>query len=136
MTNDSRIEKIDLELQWLTRQFGSSWEDWRYLSAKWLSYEPSDIDVKLAALNIFFVAYLFDHRLSPLLEHFFTQEPIFRPNLAECIDNGYSDQEIVLYHNTITDFIDWIIATQYSAEDDLGNLRTYVTNPFSVIYLV
>jgi Putative integrase len=134
MANDNEIEKTDVELQWLPRQFGNSWEDWRYVGAKWLQSEPSDIDVKLTALNIFFVGYLFDHRLSPLLDHFFTQEPILRPNLVVSMDNCYSDQEIVLYHNTILDFIDWVITTQYSVEDDQGNLCAYAINPFNAIH--
>ena len=129
------LAKKDADLNWLTHAFGKSWEDWRSIGSEWLQQDKYQNVVRLTALKIFFESYLFDNRLSPLPDYFFTQEPVLRPNLVDCFDGSYSTQEIVLYHNTIVDFMDWVIATYYCVEDDDGEVHPQFANPFQTIGL-
>ena len=129
------LTKKDIDFNWLTQTFGDSWTDWRNIGSEWQQHEKPHNSAKLTALQVFFESCLLDNRFSPLLDHFFTQEPILHPNLVECFDKSYTDQEIVLYHNLIIDFLDWVITAYYSVEDDKGNLHPQVANPIQAIYL-
>ena len=48
----------DLELNWLTQQYGSEWEEWRKLGAQWLILQTGSLAAKREALTLFFETYL------------------------------------------------------------------------------
>ena len=48
----------DLELNWLTKQHGVEWANWRLLAKEWIASQVTNLSTKLSALHIFFDIYL------------------------------------------------------------------------------
>lgn len=130
---------VDLRLSWLTRSHGEDWLQWQQYAAEWMATQEASVDLKLNALRHFFVTYL-ARRVSYARDvtALFKGDAGHRVSSREFVEvmraaGMYSQNSQAKAVNSVSTFIDYVIAQHYSAEDDHGVARPIVLNPFERI---
>lgn len=121
----------DLTFAWLTQDHGAQWEKWRELMAGWMATQHQGVNLKLASLIFFGMQYLSKvpngHQPGYLFQAA-KQRAI--PDLESLLLDARPSEAIRL-QNYIAEFIDWVIAEQFSQPDDQGRMLKLVENPFA-----
>ena len=120
----------DPELRYLL-EIDPAFETWRALGAKWLSTQRSKLATQ-STLNRFFIDYLHNQRLSLLPEKLLNKS-FSAPTLLQALSLSENKQGHGSFRNdTISDFVDWVLITNYSELDDQGFrvVPSNLCNPF------
>ena len=134
--NDGRSS--DLTFSWMITTLGPEWQQWQELAAKWMAEQTSAVTSKLKALSGFFDGYLLEFASYavelPLFfkghqGHYCSVEEL-EAHLKQTVKDSSVIQTSV---NQTCDFIDFVIKTVFSEENDLGNPIPLVKNPFNKI---
>ena len=133
----------DLELNWLTKQHGVEWANWRLLAKEWIASQVTNLSTKLSALHIFFDIYLvpknhWANSISLFFEGNSLGEKISTEALKLTIlesTNRSDNQYTTTLINYIVSFIDWIILKYFSYPDDFGKSLPLYVNPFSRVQI-
>ena len=128
----------DLTFSWMLTTMGPEWQQWQELAAKWMAKQTASVAPKLRALSGFFEGYLLGfapYAVEPPLffkghkGHLCSVEEL-EAHLKQTFNQPAPIQTAV---NFTCDFIDFVIKTVFSEDDDLGNPIPIVNNPFSKI---
>lgn len=117
----------DLELKWLTKLYGSEWEDWRIFAAEWLAQQEKSVSSKRYALTLFFETYLqgfapWAASVCVFFERYqghYCSTTEYKKVLLEntnCSDNT----NLAVAMNHATNFLDWLLDTHFSEPNDHG----------------
>ena len=130
----------DLTLQWLVKKHGQKWETWRQLAEEWMINQDTGTAAKLTALCIFFDIYLAGSiPFTSNVESFFVGKNGWRASTEEykCIvleqTNKSDNNDTADALNWTTSFIDWVLDTHFSQQDDNGKVVRLYTNPFEKV---
>lgn len=119
----------DLSCSWFTRRYGEAWEAWRAYADRWLHAQDAGLNKRRAAVNWFLESYLVGHRLPAEPAALFatsTELPDIAATLAKTIRFGQASAQ---RQNYVVDFLDWVIATDFSEPNDHGVPVPLVANP-------
>jgi hypothetical protein len=131
--NDGR--STDLDLNWLTSTLGPDWETWRGFASRWIKTQTKATNEKLKALISFFRKYLPAHAPYavdvPLI---FKGQNGHLVSSAEFVEFRESRgakcrADSIRCANNIVEFIDFVIAQEYSEPNDHGVRMPLVLNP-------
>ncbi|WP_210447940.1 gamma-mobile-trio integrase GmtZ [Vibrio crassostreae] len=129
----------DLTLQWLVSNHGKEWETWRQLSEEWLKSQDAGTGNKLASLCLLFDTYLIGTApFTSNIKTFFEGKNGWQASTDELkrivlentnrSDNG----DIAKVLNHAKTFIDWVLDTHFSVQDDNGRKNRLYLNPFEL----
>lgn len=129
----------DLTFSWMLTTLGPEWQQWQELAAGWMATQTIGIDHKQKALSRFFESYLAEYA-----PYAIDEVPLFFKGYKghQCSSEELAGQvrktqnsasKIQQGVNYPCDFIDFVIETVFSEEDDSGNLVPLVQNPLSKI---
>lgn len=124
------IEKYDPEFYFL-RDIDPAFEDWRTLAARWLSLQKNS-GTKTVALTGFFLRYLRDQKLD-LRPMALFQHDAQLPDLWATLGLGaISKTEGKSQHDTIVDYLDWVLRTHLAELDAKGHrvVSNHLHHPF------
>lgn len=130
----------DLSLQWLVNKHGPKWEIWRQLAEEWLHNQDTAVSIKLAALYNFFDIYLASSVpfTSDVISLFVGKKgwrastDEFKRLILEKTNKG-DNVATAKTLNHIIHFIDWVLDTHFSEQDDAARIVRLYTNPFEKI---
>lgn len=128
--NDGRSS--DLTCAWLTRKYGHQWEAWRAYAADWLKAQNTGLASRLAAITWFLESYLAGEGLPPEPAALFEPHAAL-PDLMACIEKTMASSHKYRTNNHIVEFLDWVIARDFSEPDDSGRPIPVVRNPFEKV---
>jgi len=128
----------DLTFSWMLATLGPEWQPWQELAAKWMAEQNTSLARKISALRGFFEGYLLECApYSVELPLFFRgyqrhqcSAEELEAHLKKTLNKPAVIQSAVNY---TCDFIDFVINTVFSEENDFGNLIPLVRNPLSKI---
>lgn len=130
----------DLTLQWLVKKHGQKWETWRQLAEEWMINQDTGTAAKLTALCIFFDIYLAGSiPFTSNVESFFVGKNGWRASTEEYKyivleqTNKSDNNDTADALNWTTSFIDWVLDTHFSQQDDNGKVVRLYTNPFEKV---
>ena len=130
----------DLELNWLTKQYGSEWEEWRSLGEQWLKQQHQGLGKKRTGLTLFFETYLLAFlpwASSPCVffegyqEHQCSSEN-FKAAILQTTHRS-DEGTLSITINYVVDFLDWILDTRFCEPNDHGIHIRFWQNPFQKI---
>jgi exonuclease VII small subunit len=110
------LRYTDLELTHLL-QLDPELEAWRALAAEWLQGEMRSTGLKRDALDKFLAGYIHGFLLPREPSAFLRrghEPPSFYDELLSHLRHGHQ------YNNYVHDFLNWVLQTRFSAEDDQG----------------
>ena len=131
--------KSDLTLQWLVKNHGKEWEIWRQLAEEWIMTQDTSTSSKLSALCIFFDIYLVGSApfTMDVISLFIgkngwqaSTEELKQIVLEKTNRGNNSNTTKILNH--IKHFIDWVLDTHFSENNDDKMLYLY-SNPFTKV---
>lgn len=107
----------DVTFEWMTRDLGPEFADWRTLAVTWLATQPVGLADRITGLRCFFKNYLHELKL-PL-------EPtiLLRRNqpLPDFFENALPQSHGgIKWNNKVRDFLDWVLEMHFSEPDDNG----------------
>jgi hypothetical protein len=128
----------DLTFAWMLTTLGPEWAQWQEFAAEWLATQHAGVAGKLKVLRRFFESYLL------VCAPYATDVGLFfkgynghrcsSEELEARVRETLNDPtEISKSINKACDFIDFVIDTHLSEENDSGNLTPLVQNPLSKI---
>lgn len=128
----------DLTFSWMLVSLGPQWQQWQQLAAEWMAEQHIGINLKQAALQRFFEAYLLDCAPYAVdIALFFKGHDGHRcsseeleAKIREKVKTAHVVQNSVNY---TYNFISFVIERHLSQADDDGRLRPLVSNPLSKI---
>ncbi|MCP9476531.1 integrase family protein [Marisediminitalea aggregata] len=129
----------DLTFSWMLTTLGPEWQQWQELASEWLSKQKGGVDHKQLALSRFFESYLAicaPYAIGDLSLFFngYNGHKCSSEELEKTIrKTANSPKKVQAGVNYPYDFIDFVIETVFSEEDDNGNLVPLVQNPLSKI---
>ncbi|MBD78198.1 MAG: integrase [Crocinitomicaceae bacterium] len=135
--NDGRSS--DLTFSWMLITLGVEWRQWQELVSEWMSKQKVGVDHKQLALSRFFESYLAicaPYAIGDLSLFFngYNGHKCSSEELEKTIrKTANSPEKVRTGVNYPYDFIDFVIETVFSEEDDNGNLVPLVQNPLSKI---
>lgn len=134
--NDGR--STDLTFSWMLATLGSEWQPWQDLAAKWMAEQTASIDSKLKALSRFFEGYLLECASYAVDVTLFFEGYQGHHCCAEELETYIrksvnEPSKVQMSVNYTCDFIDFVINTVFSEENDFGDLIPLVKNPLSKI---
>ncbi|RYV01903.1 hypothetical protein SOPP22_12140 [Shewanella sp. OPT22] len=120
----------DIELSWLTEEYGTAWETWRELASTWLTQKNHGVSHSLTSVCCFIERFLVPRLLTDPVEFFVTSnESTFKEFLLSL---ELSESYRVRLNNETTKFIEWLLIEYYSEPDDNGELKRLFKNPLEV----
>ena len=120
----------DIELSWLTEEYGTAWEVWRELASTWLTQKDHGVHHSMTAVCCFIERFLVPRLLTDPVEFFVTSnESTFKEFLLSL---ELSESYRVRLNNETTKFIEWLLIEYYSEPDDNGELKRLFKNPLEV----
>lgn len=131
-TAKPKSKSFDLKLMWVVNGHPEL-EEWRGYAEEWLRQESRGIDSRLKALVAFFDRYIIGMNI-PSSPAFLLARKSLVPDFYQtcCITgaNGHNTatEASVNNNNRVSDFLDWVLMTHFSYEDDEG--RTVVSPAF------
>lgn len=122
----------DLTCRWFTQAYGEQWERWRAYADEWLHAQDTGLSHRRDAIILFLESYLVGEGLPP------DPAALFKPNgslpsLMTCVEKTHKSMNKSIRHNTIVEFIDWVITKGFSASNDDGVTVPLVSNPFDKV---
>lgn len=117
-------KSYDLSLAWVTKK-RPDLEEWRSYASTWLRNEKSGIHSRLRALLLFFDRYLIGQNLPATPSRLLLRKALL-PCFYEtcCVKNlDGTDADVAratYFNNRVSDFLDWVLKTQFSEPDDDG----------------
>ena len=121
---DTKNKKItpramDLSMEWVTRELGPGYEEWRALAAEWIATQPLGLADRLTALRCFFEKYMHGLKL-PLKPEVLMRRGLSLPDFYETsLPQSHGG---IKWNNKIRLFLDWVLKTKFSEPDDHGKL--------------
>jgi len=109
-----------------------AFEDWRALSAEWYPSQNNYSSRRATALSAFFVRYLHEQSLDKNPATLFDASTQL-PDLSRILEMGkLKGLERIIQHDTISDFLDWILRTKLTQPDVEGHwvVPANLRNPF------
>nr|WP_024592193.1 integrase family protein [Pseudoalteromonas sp. TB13] len=134
--NDGR--SADLTFKWMLTTLGPEWEQWQELAAEWMATQQTGVEQKLKSLGRFFESYISEcapYAVDVALffkghnGHRCSSEEL-KTRVRKTINDSNDISKAI---NNPCDFIDFIIKTHLSEEDDSGNLIPLSQNPLHKI---
>ncbi|KFC73037.1 integrase family protein [Massilia sp. LC238] len=115
---------FDTTLSWVTES-RPDLEEWRSFAAEWLAQETRGIDSRLKALVLFFDRYLIGQNLPATPSYLFSRKSLVPDFYVTCCakdkEGGENTGEKAANNNNrIHDFLDWLLKTHFSCDDDDG----------------
>ncbi|RFP10452.1 integrase [Duganella sp. BJB488] len=107
----------DVTFEWMARELGGEFEEWRVWAATWLATQPLGLADRINGLRAFFKHYL--HRLklpvspSILLRREQPLPDFFETSLPQTHGG-------IKWNNKVRIFLDWVLQTHFSEPDDNG----------------
>ncbi|MGR5165468.1 VPA1269 family protein, partial [Vibrio owensii] len=128
----------DLTFQWLVNNHGKEWETWRKLAEEWIGEQATSVASKLDALAVFFDIYLagtvpFTSDVKSLFESknaWQASTDEFKQIVLQKT-NRSDNPTLTRLFNLTSDFLDWVIKSHFSEEDDNGNKVCFYSNPLT-----
>lgn len=115
---------FDTTLAWVT-ELRPDLEEWRSFAAEWLAQETRGIDSRLKALVLFFDRYLIGQNLPATPSYLFSRKSLVPDFYVTCCakdkEGGEnSGERAASNNNRVSDFLDWVLRTHFSCDDDDG----------------
>lgn len=127
----------DLEYKWLVNSYGEQWEDWRAITAEWISTHQGTLNTRMRSISLFLERYLvLTYPEAYSVEDFFSGKIDFLPtneelfNVIKTHTNIEKDININIIINAIVGYIDWILINYFSEVNIHGFLVPKYINPF------
>ena len=123
-TKTIRLTKIrtstrDVELNYI-KNIDPNLEQWRVLAAEWVATLTASMDIALNALKMFMVDYIHEQNL-PTKPAEFLRTEYQPPSFYElCLSRRKSKSAVQSVHGSLTRFLDYVLVTYFSIEDDWG----------------
>lgn len=132
--------RYDFTLQWLVKNHGQEWEEWRQLAEDWMTKQDTAASAKLNSLYLFFKLYLAGSApFTSDVKGFFVgkngwQASIdeFKSKILEKTEKKDNADTARLLNNTCK-FIDWVLDTKFSKKDDNGRAVHLYAHPFEKV---
>ena len=122
----------DLTCRWFTQAYGEQWETWRAYADQWLHAQDSGLSHRRDAIILFLESYLVGKGLEPDPAALFKPNPAL-PELMTCVEKTYQSMNKSIRHNSIVEFIDWVITKGFSVSNGNGVMVPLVSNPFDKV---
>jgi hypothetical protein len=121
--------KFDTEFHFLLN-LNPAFEGWRALAAEWYAQQKQD-RIKATALSAFFVRYLHGLSIDKCPEHLF-DTGIRHSDLWVVLELNTQKKAGKVYHDIISDFLEWVLHTKLAQPDADGHLMVpaNLRNPF------
>lgn len=128
----------DFDYEWLTEEYGKSWQPWQDLAAEWAKGQVANAGRRVEGVSVFLrwylipeVAYAVDVDLffKGYNGHIASNEEV----LTAWIRHSPISKVNHLKYNYAVKFLDDVIANHYSEKDEFGVMRPSVQNPLSEI---
>ncbi|MFY9329488.1 MAG: integrase family protein [Georgfuchsia sp.] len=123
-------QNFDPEFRFLL-ELNPTFEGWRVLAAEWYPTQKTS-NSKAAALSAFFVRYLHAQQLDNRPEALFAASTRL-PDLWMTLELGtLGEREAKKRHDTVSDFLDWVLRTKLAEPDAEGHrlVPVHLRNPF------
>lgn len=124
-------QKYDPEFRFLLG-IDPAFEDWRALVSEWYASQKSKSSNKNTALSAFFVRYLHGQALDKNPASFFDANTRL-PDLWKTLElDRLAGRDGKKQHDTISDFLDWVLRSKLAQTDSDGHLvvPVHLRNPF------
>lgn len=120
----SANKSSDITLAWVT-EARPELEEWRSYAATWLAQESRGLEARLRAMLVFFDRFLIAQKLPTVPSYLLSKKSLVPSFYETCcvknLDGGDSDiAKATSYNNRVSDFMDWVLATHFSVDDDDG----------------
>ena len=137
-TVKSLAKTSDISLSWVTK-VRPDLEEWRGFAAAWMAQESRGIDSRLKALVVFFDRYLIAQKLPATPSYIFSRKSLIPDFYKTCCLKSSDGKEIsgekaTNNNNRVSDFLDWVLKTHFSCDDDDGFMVTSPAFRNPVIY--
>jgi len=114
----------DITLAWVSK-VRPDLEEWQNFAATWLARESRGVENRLKALLVFFERYLIGKKLPATPSYLLSKKSLIPSFYETCCAKKLDgeDAEIgraVSHNNRISDFLDWVLLTYFSVDDDEG----------------
>lgn len=113
-----RADGQDLDFNWLVRDYGAQWEEWRLNFSAYIHSVDSGMDQRKDALRMFATRYLIPLGL-PSDPAWLLSRRTSVPDVFPAIWGKRSKNRIKA-NNYLSEFIDWLLVSSYSLSDDYG----------------
>lgn len=130
----------DLTFQWLVNNHGQKWETWRQLAHEWIKNQDTAVAAKLDALCIFFDIYLTEFvPFTSDIQSFFVGKDGWNPSIDEfrhilfAKTNRGNNVATLQVFNNVSKFIDWVLDTHFSEQNDEGQMMRLYANPLDKV---
>lgn len=110
----------DKELRYITR-LDPEMEQWRKLGAEWLAQRKQGHHHTLRCLRHFMVSYILGQKLEKVPEVFLRRGHVVPDFVETSLQNVGTQKDITRFHNLAVSFIDYVLQTHFTIEDDNGN---------------
>lgn len=108
---------MDLSFEWVSRELGPEFDEWRTLAAEWITTQPLGLADRLTALRCFFEKYLHGLKL-PLKPELMMRRGASWPDVYEtALPHSHGG---IKWNNKIRLFLNWVLETQFAEPDDHG----------------
>lgn len=119
----------DLHCHWFTKKYGDDWEAWRAYADAWLHEQDKGLASRREAIGAFLETYLIGEGL-PSEPALILKAGAGLPPLLAVLERTLNSKAKSERNNYIVEFVDWIIALDFSEPNDHGVLLPLVNNPF------
>ena len=117
-------KSYDVRFTWVVKA-RPELEQWRSYAEQWLAGEDRGIDSRLKALSVFFERFLIALNIPSAPEFLLARKSLIPDFYSACCVTGKDGEakeagHVVNNNNRVSEFLDWVLITHFSCEDDDG----------------